>query len=115
MSNMRHLAIVVTGYQHDVGRSLQRARRRAINLHLPVSGIVSAPANGFGTFVIASCGSTAGSSLSGEMHDAREQWKAGLGPADEQIDWVEVSFGGEGGLAQVVAGSLETMETDGHD
>ena len=103
MGYIRHNAIVVTGWQE---KAVQKARRKAIKLGCQATEIMESPANVNYTFLIPPDGSKEGWPESNTGDSRRYRFRRWLNKAYQKdlfLDWVEVSYGTEGGKAQVVA------------
>lgn len=95
MGHMRHHAIVVTTWNHEL---IDQAHAKAVELGMSVSNVTSEVTNGFRSFLVAPDGSKEGwdqSDQGDQQRDAFIEW------LDEQryedrstaLDWVVVQFG----------------------
>lgn len=94
MGYMRHNAIVVTSYQHEL---LEQAHAVAVGLGMSVSVITSEVTNGYRSFLVAPDGSKEGwyqSDIGDEQRAKLAAWLTGQAYEDGStpIEWVEVQF-----------------------
>lgn len=114
MGYMRHHAIIVTGDMDYRPHEFIAARERAKTLFGPtlVSPIIDSPINGYRSFLIAPDGSKEGWEESDRGDGARDQFKEWLRRERIFLDWVEVQYGDDEGVAKIVAHSREALMSD---
>lgn len=109
MGHIKHTAVIVTSWDE---KKLEKAYEVAKSTGCIVTNIADSAANGYHSFAVVPHGSKLGWSTAADYDRARDvfvQWLNLHGSTS--LEWVEVSFGLDDGVARIVSESNIAIES----
>lgn len=113
MGHIKHTAVIVTSWDE---KKLEKAYEVAKSTGCIVTNIADSAANGYHSFAVVPHGSKLGWSTAAEYDRARDiftQWlnMQRYDDGSTSLEWVEVSFGSDDGVARIVSESNIAIES----